>query len=159
LTEPHALTRWQIHVNAAVAVTSHQRAIVAHEGARQRSTELVALWTHARIRRKELASQREQLRARRAQHPTSLTFETGSSTGLLETARRLANLSVSALWIDYVALGGGKSIPELSAMLRDEVRVEAHEHDLMAVALNERFCDQGMGRPIDYSSPSDSPRS
>ena len=70
--------------------------------------------------------------------------------GLLEQARRTLGLSLDDLWMRYFALGGMSTALELEAYLFGALVAQPHEHDLLAVALNERFSEIGGDHPIPY---------
>ena len=69
----------------------------------------------------------------------------------LEQARRDLGLSVADLWVRYFALGGMNAVLELEAILYGALISNAHNRDIMAVALNERFFELGRDHPIGYS--------
>ena len=70
--------------------------------------------------------------------------------GALEQARRAAGLSVSELWLRYFELGGMSSPLELEAVLHDALVPTHHDHDVITVALNERFDELGRDHPMPY---------
>ena len=72
------------------------------------------------------------------------------ASGLLEQARRTLGLSLDDLWIRYFALGGMSTALELEAYLFGALVAPPHEHDLLAVALNERFAELGGDHPVPY---------
>lgn len=74
----------------------------------------------------------------------------GPRRALLETARQQAGLSVLELWLAYFALGGLAMLGDLEAILAGRTRVERHDHDLLALALNERFLDMDLDHPVPY---------
>jgi hypothetical protein len=69
----------------------------------------------------------------------------------LEQARRLLGLSVSELWLRYFALGGMYTALEVDATLFGALLPNDHDHDMLAVALNECFAAAGGDHPIPYS--------
>jgi hypothetical protein len=69
----------------------------------------------------------------------------------LEQARIKARLSHSELWLRYFALGGLATPIELEAYLYGSLRPPAHEHDVLAHAINERFVELGGDHPVPYS--------
>jgi hypothetical protein len=71
--------------------------------------------------------------------------------GTLDIARRDAGLSHDELWLRYFALGGMRSAFELEAILYAALTPTDRDHDLIAVALNERFSELGANHPIPYS--------
>ena len=70
---------------------------------------------------------------------------------LLEQARRDLGLSVADLWVRYFALGGMNAAFELEAILFGALISTAHNRDIVAVALNERFFELGRDHPVGYS--------
>ncbi len=73
------------------------------------------------------------------------------SIDLLEQARRDLGLSVADLWLRYFALGGMNAALELEALLFGALISDAHNRDIVAVALNERFFELGRDHPVGYS--------
>ena len=74
---------------------------------------------------------------------------TGNSR--LERARVAVGLSHSELWFRYFEIGGMSTELELEAYLYDALAPTAHDRDIIAVALNERFAELGGDHPIPYS--------
>ena len=72
-------------------------------------------------------------------------------TDALDRARRDASLSQEDLWLRYFALGGMTMPLEVEAYLFGALRPTAHDRDLLAHALNERFSELGRNHPIPYS--------
>lgn len=70
--------------------------------------------------------------------------------GPLEQARCTLGLSLDDLWMRYFALGGMSTALELEAYLFGALVAAPHEHDLLAVALNERFSELGGDHPVPY---------
>ena len=70
---------------------------------------------------------------------------------ILEQARRGLGLSVSDLWWRYFAIGGLSTELEIEAMLYQALIPSNADHDLLAVALNERFTELGGDHPLPYS--------
>ena len=66
----------------------------------------------------------------------------------LDLHRRYAHLSVEDLWWRYFELGGMNTAPQLDALLHGSVEPTAHEYNLMAIALNERFMEFAPSRSI-----------
>ena len=71
--------------------------------------------------------------------------------GSLERARRDVGMSVDDLWMRYFALGGMSTALEIEAYLLGALIVPSHDHDVLAVALNERFSELGGDHPVPYS--------
>ncbi|MDA8400744.1 MAG: hypothetical protein ACYDEP_06620 [Acidimicrobiales bacterium] len=68
----------------------------------------------------------------------------------LDTYRRDARLTPNELWIRYFELGGMSSPLELEATIYGVLATGAHDHDLIAHALNERFLELGGDHPVPY---------
>lgn len=71
--------------------------------------------------------------------------------GILERARRDVGMSVEDLWMRYFALGGMSTALEIEAYLFGALMAPNHDHDVLAVALNERFAELGGDHPVPYS--------
>ena len=70
----------------------------------------------------------------------------------LDRARRDATLSHADLFLRYFELGGMSSALELEAFCYGFLQPSAHDHDLLAHALNERFSELGRNHPVPYST-------
>lgn len=79
----------------------------------------------------------------------------GNEITLLEQARRTLGLSVSDLWLRYFAIGGMSTELEIEAILYRALIPSDADHDMIAVALNERFSELGGDHPIRYSNDAD----
>jgi hypothetical protein len=69
----------------------------------------------------------------------------------LDQARRAAELTTAELWSRYFELGGMSTPLELEAYLFGALIPSAHDHDVVAHALNERFVELGGDHPVPYS--------
>jgi len=69
----------------------------------------------------------------------------------LDRARREAALSYGELFIRYFELGGMRSAFELEALCYGALVPTAHDHDVVAQALNERFSELGRDRLVPYA--------
>lgn len=69
----------------------------------------------------------------------------------LEHARREVKLTMDELWMRYFALGGMSSALEVEAYLFGALVAPSHDHDVLAVALNERFAELGGDHPVPYT--------
>jgi hypothetical protein len=76
----------------------------------------------------------------------------------LDLARQDASLTHDDLWLRYFALGGMRPAFEIEAILYGALIPTSHDHDLIAVALNERFSELGGDHPIPYSDDDDPER-
>ena len=72
--------------------------------------------------------------------------------GHLEQARCSLGLSLDDLWMRCFALGAMATSLELEAYLFEALVPPPHEHDLIAVALNERFTELGGDHPVPYQA-------
>jgi len=70
---------------------------------------------------------------------------------VLDRQRRLAGLSHGELWVRYFGLGGMHSDGELRAILSGTAGTSAHDHDVIARALNERFVELGGNHLVPYA--------
>lgn len=75
----------------------------------------------------------------------------------LDLARIEATLSHGELWLRYFELGGMSTALELEAYLFGALKPSAHEHDVVAHALNERFVELGGNHPVPYSNAPEQP--
>ncbi|WP_132430468.1 hypothetical protein [Pseudonocardia endophytica] len=74
----------------------------------------------------------------------------------LRAGLALSGLDVGDLWRASIALDQDAVPPaELHRILQsreDAVRLTAHEHDVLAQALNDHFVERGDGHPVRYST-------
>jgi hypothetical protein len=70
---------------------------------------------------------------------------------VLDRARRDASLSHAELFLRYFELGGMSSALELEAFCYGLLEPTAHDHDVLAHALNERFSELGRNHHVAYS--------
>lgn len=68
-----------------------------------------------------------------------------------DQGRRAAGLSQAELFLRYFELGGMSSALQLEAFAYGALQPSAHDHDMIAHALNERFVELGGNHPIAYS--------
>jgi hypothetical protein len=69
----------------------------------------------------------------------------------LDLFRREAGLSHAELWLRYFELGGLSTGFELQVFLYGMASPSAHDHDVIAHAINERFAELGGDHPVAYS--------
>lgn len=69
---------------------------------------------------------------------------------VLDTYRQDADLTHGELWFRYFELGGMSTSLQLEAYLYGALRPTAHDHDVIAHALNERFSEMGGDHPVPY---------
>lgn len=69
----------------------------------------------------------------------------------LDAFRQEAGLTHGELWLRYFELGGMSTGLELEAFLYGVLLPSAHDHDLIAHAINERFVELGGNHPVAYS--------
>lgn len=74
-----------------------------------------------------------------------------SSANTLDEYRRDAGLTHGELWLRYFELGGMSSAVALEAYLYGALKPTAHDHDVIAHVLNERFAELGGNHPVPYS--------
>jgi predicted DNA-binding ribbon-helix-helix protein len=69
---------------------------------------------------------------------------------VLDIYRQDADLTHGELWFRYFELGGMSTNLQLEAYLYGALRPTAHDHDVIAHALNERFTEIGGDHPVPY---------
>lgn len=67
-----------------------------------------------------------------------------------EVYRRHSALSVEELWLHCFELGAMFTALQLEGFLHGALRATTHEHNLLAVALNEHFSDIGVRNFVPY---------
>ena len=70
---------------------------------------------------------------------------------VLDQYRQWAGLSQADLWLRYCEVGGMSTALEVEAFVFGTLVPSAHEHDLLAQALNDRFVELGGNHPVPYS--------
>ncbi|HJQ00767.1 MAG TPA: hypothetical protein VJ851_04135 [Jatrophihabitans sp.] len=63
---------------------------------------------------------------------------------------RRSQLSITDLWIRYLAIGGSADELELEAYLLGLLTMDTYQHNLIAQALNEFFLDLGEDHLVGY---------
>lgn len=71
----------------------------------------------------------------------------------LQAAQCEAGLTLVELWLRYLGLGGAASLPELDGYLHGALLMDAFQHDLIALAINECFLELGVSTNIQYWGP------
>jgi hypothetical protein len=74
---------------------------------------------------------------------------------VLDEYRRDAGLTHGELWLRYFELGGMSSAAALEAFLYGALQPTAHDRDVIAHVLNERFAELGRNRSVPYSDDID----
>jgi hypothetical protein len=69
----------------------------------------------------------------------------------LRAGLALSGMSYERLWFDYLGLGGTFGLKSLIAVLQGEREISAHEHNMIAQALNEHFTERGHNHPVAYA--------
>ncbi|MFI9402261.1 hypothetical protein [Nocardia sp. NPDC052316] len=77
----------------------------------------------------------------------------------LAAAYRASQLTINELWLRYFALGGIIGRMEMEAYLSGLMEVPALQHDMLALAINERLDEiapvRAPYRPVDLSEDAD----
>ena len=73
-----------------------------------------------------------------------------ASTEALDNFRQDAQLSHGELWMRYFELGGMSTALQLEAFLYGALKPSAHDLEVIAVTLNERFVELGGNHPVAY---------
>jgi hypothetical protein len=82
--------------------------------------------------------------------PASLSTVTRRNPDVLDEFRRDARLTRRELWLRYFELGGMSTALEMEAFLYGALVPSAHDYDVIAHALNERFVELGGNHPVPY---------
>jgi len=69
----------------------------------------------------------------------------------LDNARGLAALTVYELWLRYFTLGGTETRDDLGRYLRGDLEFGDGQHDVVALALNERFHELDLDHLVPYA--------
>lgn len=69
----------------------------------------------------------------------------------LDTSRQSAELTHGELFLRYFALGGMSNALRLEAICYGALAPSAHDRDVIAHTLNERFTELGRNHPVPYS--------
>ena len=80
------------------------------------------------------------MRSTAAEHPANA----------LDLYRQVAELSLEELWMRYFELGGMSTALEVEAILYGALQPSAHDHDVIAHAINERMVELGGNHPVPY---------
>ena len=62
----------------------------------------------------------------------------------------LSGLTLTELWLRYLAVGGTANPALVAAYARDQLRPDSYQHNLIAQAINEYFTDQREDHPVSY---------
>jgi hypothetical protein len=62
----------------------------------------------------------------------------------------LVGLGWQELWLRYSALGGDADEQQIRDHVLGEGCTDAHEHNVIAQAINEAFLDRGQNHPVGY---------
>jgi hypothetical protein len=79
-------------------------------------------------------------------------FGLGPSGGTLNIAEGRERLDLTAhdVWVGYFAIGGNGSFDDVERWISSGRDVPRREHNLLAQALNDRFCVRGLDHPVGY---------
>ena len=72
------------------------------------------------------------------------------SSGVFDQFRREAQLSHGDLFMRYFELGGMSTALQLEAFVYGALEPSAHDREVIAHALNERFVELGGNHPVPY---------
>jgi hypothetical protein len=62
----------------------------------------------------------------------------------------LSGLTLTELWLSYLAVGGTATPARLAAYAHGMLRPDSHQHNMIAQAINEYFTDRGEDHPVSY---------
>jgi hypothetical protein len=77
-------------------------------------------------------------------------FDVLDPVDVLDAFREEAGLSHGELWLRYFELGGMSTGFDLNAFLYGVLAPSDQDHDVIALALNERFAELGSVQPVPY---------
>lgn len=76
---------------------------------------------------------------------------TGPGAGFsLSDGWDLSGLTLTELWLRYLAIGGTATPAQVAAYARGQSRPDSHQHNMIAQAINEHFTDHGEDHPVSY---------
>lgn len=76
-----------------------------------------------------------------------------TSTGFsLSEGWDLSGLTLTELWLRYLAIGGTASPARLAAYAHGLLRPDSYQHNMIAQAINEHFIDRGEDHPVSYQN-------
>ena len=79
-------------------------------------------------------------------------FVPASQLGGMLEGRRQLGMSVPALWIGYLAVGGNGTLADVTTWLSGATEVSNRDYDLLAQVVNDQFVSMGLNHPVPYSS-------
>lgn len=62
-----------------------------------------------------------------------------------------SGMSLDEVWLAQVSVGGTAAEIEVEAYVLGILRPSAHQHDVLAQAINEHFIELGRDHPVAYS--------
>jgi hypothetical protein len=77
-------------------------------------------------------------------------FSARPANASIVAAVDMLGFDVTDLWTDYFAVGGHLGRASLAAYLDGTAPVSDHDHDMIALVLNEAFADRGHDPPLEY---------
>jgi hypothetical protein len=80
----------------------------------------------------------------------SLDLQSLEALDILDLYRQKSRLSHAELWLRYFELSGMYGGNELEAVLCGLLVPSTREHDIIALAINERFVELGGGHMVPY---------
>ncbi len=76
---------------------------------------------------------------------------TATDSGMsLQDGMRLSGMSYRELWLRHISVSGTIGELELEAYVLELLVPDAHQHNLIAQALNEYFIELGQDLPVGY---------
>jgi hypothetical protein len=120
----------------------------------RRRQEVAGDWARIRVRRNRLKMQRGALRDALDCSRMDLADAGARPTRRIEECRKRAGLSLSDLWLGYLALGGNLAAADLGRILSGNLPVAQGDYDRLAAALNDHYMSLGGARALPYSDGS-----
>lgn len=120
------------------------------EPARRPHAELRARQTALNQRRAEIRASRQRFQSELAPRLAERRDLNRAAAAILEAAANAAGVSLIELWIDYFSLGGNRTLGDFRARLDGRLPMDRYDHDLVALALNERLAGEGFAQFLTY---------
>ena len=75
-------------------------------------------------------------------------IQDAASTAVLRSGLAGTTMSVSDLWVSATGIGGAMRKADVTDITDGGRPATSAEHDILATALNDWFCDHGMDHPV-----------
>lgn len=86
------------------------------------------------------------------QHPPRPSHPSVADPTTVVAGMEVLGLTALDLWLQYVGLGGSLTTSDTERFVAGRGSLLSTEYNLLVLALNEAFADQGLGHPAPYAS-------